>query len=352
MKTKILVHGKSQSRTALGIINAYLKLYPGATPLDVQVAFPRWLNRRCTANNLIIPVEKTVGYEKMFFEHEDELIVFSTGETYALVEVWDKDDFNSICKHAKQYGIEAAKVGTKPFEKGSFELEYLNGNRAKCPFRWWCILLFILLLLLIIFCCRKCCCNNASQNPNIGVVENVTTVQSNNYSEPPVASTNNLFNDNGASISITLPDGNIFDIAKNSQEYKLFSLLNSSDSQIEADQTKGWITLDKVHFEKGKANFASDSENQLKSVAMIMQLFPNSRFKIGGYTDNTGSNATNMKLSTERAKVSAEKLISYEIAENRITHEGYGAQRPVCPPNDSDDCRAENRRVEVKVTHK
>ena len=136
MKTKILVHGKSQSRTALGIINAYLKLYPDATPSEVQVAFPKSLNRRCTADNLIVPAEETEGYEKMFFEREDELIIFRTGEMYALVEVWEKDDFNSICKHARQYGIEAAKVGTKPFERGSFELEYINGNREKCPFRW------------------------------------------------------------------------------------------------------------------------------------------------------------------------------------------------------------------------
>ena len=346
MKTKILVHGKSQSRTALGIINAYLKLYPDATPSEVQVAFPKSLNRRCTADNLIVPAEETEGYEKMFFEREDELIIFRTGEMYALVEVWEKDDFNSICKHAKQYGIEAAKVGTKPFERGSFELEYINGNREKSPFRWCCILLFILLLLMVIFCCRKCCCNNASPNPNIGAVENVT-VQSNQ-----AASTNNSIIDTGSQISITLSDENTFDIAKNSQEFKLFFFLNSSDAQVEADQTKGWITLDKVHFETGKADIDFDSENQLKKIAMIMQLFPNSRLKIGGYTDNTSNDETNMRLSTERAQVSFEKLIHFGVAPYRLTYEGYGAQRPVCPSNDSDDCKAANRRVEVKVTHK
>ena len=347
MKTKILVHGKSQSRTALGIINAYLKLYPDATPLEVQFAFPKSLNRRCAADNLIVPAEETEGYEKMFFEREDELIVFSTGELYALVEVWEKDDFNSICKHAKQYGIEVAKVGTKPFERGSFELEYINGNREKNPFRWCCILLFITLLLMLIFCCKKCRCYDVFPNNNIGAVENVTDMQSNQ-----ATLTNNLTNDSGGLLSFTLPDGNELIIMRNSQEYELFTFLHSSDSQIEADQTKGWITLDKVNFETGKADIDFDSENQLKKIAKIMQLFPNSRLKIGGYTDNTSNDETNMTLSTERAKASFERLVFFGVAPHRLTYEGYGAQRPVCPSNDSDDCKAANRRVEVKVTRK
>jgi len=83
-----------------------------------------------------------------------------------------------------------------------------------------------------------------------------------------------------------------------------------------------------------------------------MQFFPNSCLKTGGYTDNTGSEDTNMNLSAERAKVAAEKLVILGVGEKRISHEGYGAQRPVCPPNDSEDCRAANRRVDIKVTQK
>ena len=157
MKAKILVHGKSQGRTALGIVNAFLKLYPDTTPAELQVAFPKWLNNRCTAEHLIIPVEKTLGHERMFFEHKDELIIFNTGEMYALVEFWDKEDFDSICKHAKQYGIEVAKMRTKPFERGSFELEYLDVDKKKCLFGWLWIPLMILSFLLLFFCYRKYC---------------------------------------------------------------------------------------------------------------------------------------------------------------------------------------------------
>jgi len=215
----------------------------------------------------------------------------------------------------------------------------------------------ILLFLLMIFCCKKCCCHSTCSNPEVGAVENVTvepsdTDSADNNADQPDSSTNDLISDSGASISITLPDGNVLDIAKNSKEYKLFSFLYSSDAKVESDLTKGWITLDKMHFETGKAHLSSDSENQLKSIAGIMQFFPNSHFKIGGYTDNTGNDAINMRLSSERAKATVEKLVSLGIDANRMTHEGYGIQRPVCPSNDTDDCRAANRRVDIRVTQK
>jgi len=153
MKSKIRVHGKSQGRTALGIINAYLKLHPDATPYEVRLVFPKTLNRRCPADNLIIPVNETSGYEKMFFDQEDEQIVFKNGERFALVELWGKEDYDSICERAKLFGIEVAREGAKPFEKGSFELEDID----KCWFRWWWwILLMLVLLLLTIFFWKKC----------------------------------------------------------------------------------------------------------------------------------------------------------------------------------------------------
>ena len=364
MKSKIRVHGKSQSRTALGIINAYLKLHPYSTPADVQRAFPKTLNSKCGADNLIIPVEETLGYEKLFFEQEDEQIIFKSGERFALVEIWAKDDFIAICRHAKQYGIEVAEEGTRPFEKGSFELEYLDETnkidevKKKGKFHWWWILLLLLLLLVIILCCWKCC---SSEHKRTGAVENVTPVEivveaipdttEEDKDEQP-DSPNSLIVDNGSSISITLPDGNVLNIAKDSPEFKLFSFLNSPDSKVETDQTQGWITLDKIGFEKGKTNLAPESENQLKNVARIMQFFPNSRIKAGGHTDNTGTDAVNMRVSNARAKVAAGKIISSGVEANRVSHEGYGSQRPLCPPNDSEDCRAANRRVDIKVIQK
>ena len=423
MNPKIRVHGKSQSRTALGIINAYLKLNPDATPSEVQQAFPKSLNRRCPAANLIIPVSETKENDKSFFEHEYEQVVFKNGDRYAFVEVWTKDDFINICEHAKQFGIEVAKEGTKPFERGSFDLELIeeekeivanlaekkeddtnvgtsplafanvgenavgapladahdNNNKTnvetppadaqnddkdnekkKCNCKWWWwLLLLILLLLLMFFLCKKCCNKDKCEKPNDAAIENVSdaisdaqTEISEIVSEELESSINNLITDNGNSISVKLADGNVLNIDKNSQEYKLFSFLNSPDVQVDSDRTKGWLNMDKVKFQSGKSVLTSGSDNQLKSITQIMQFFPDSHLKIGGYTDNIGSDATNMRISTERAKVTADKLISLGVAANRISHEGYGSKHPVCPANDTEDCRAANRRIDVRVTQK
>ena len=203
----------------------------------------------------------------------------------------------------------------------------------------------ILLLLLVILYCKVCgpCCD--SLNTGFVVNENAAAEQSG------ADLTNSLISDNSLSTLITLPDGKILNIMKNSQEFKLFSFLNSSDTKVESDP-QGWINLDKVNFATGKSILNSGAETQLKNIAMIMQFFPNSQLKIGGYADNTGTDAINMSLSSERAKGAAKKLASSGVAANRLTHEGYGSQNPICPLNDGEDCRAENRRVEIKVTSK
>jgi outer membrane protein OmpA-like peptidoglycan-associated protein len=373
MKTKIRVRGKSQGRTALGIVNAYLKLHPDSTLSELRQAFPNSLNPKSFTDHLIVPEKETQGQEKHFFEREDELLVLKNGEKFALVELWKKENFDAICEHAKQYGIEVAKIeGTNPFEKGSYELEYLDeivppagiatipepgsDGRKKRKFNWWWILLLILLLLILFFCLKKCCscCSDKCSNPDSAPVENVAPVT------PATGTPENvreesapLVSETGDSIAFTLPDGKEWKIDKNSPEYKLFSFLNSDDAKVDdSDKTKGWITLDKLRFEAGKTKFAPESDKQLENVAMIMKFFPNSHIKMGGYTDNAGTDAVNMRLSSERAKIAAEKLIAFGIDANRVTHEGYASQYPVCPENNTVQCRAANRRIDVRVTQK
>ena len=306
-----------------------------------------------------MPVEETQGHEKQFFEHEDELIELKDGTKIALVELWQKEDFEALCEHAKQFGIEVAEVQeTEPFEKGSYEFEYLNDfvppaeivpevvpevkKKCKCKCKWWHWLLLLLLLLLILFFCwKKCgCCSDKCAKPNVDNVEDVTPTEE-----------NNLVNDTEYAVSFKLPDGNECKIDKNSSEYQLFEFLNS-DAEVDSDEANGWLPMDKLRFQTGKTDLTAESEEQLKNIAAIMKFFPNSRIKMGGYTDNTGTNKANMRISLERAKVTADKLIAMEIACDRVTYEGYGPKKPVCPANDTPDCRAENRRIDVRVMQK
>ncbi len=73
-----------------------------------------------------------------------------------------------------------------------------------------------------------------------------------------------------------------------------------------------------------------------------------------GYTDRLGSDAYNMKLSTERANTVRDFLVEKGVAPGRITAEGRGKADPVktCDPMPQAkliECLAPNRRVVVKV---
>ena len=164
--------------------------------------------------------------------------------------------------------------------------------------------------------------------------------------------TPSLINDTGDAVTLTLPDGTECTIDKNSPEYKLFAALNSDD-EVNPDDTKDWITMDKLVFEKGKVKLTTpEAETQLKNIAAILKFFPNSCVKIGGFSDNTGTKDVNLKISAERAKNAAQNLVDLGIAADRITQKGYGIENPVCPANDTENCRAANRRIDVKVIQK
>jgi len=165
--------------------------------------------------------------------------------------------------------------------------------------------------------------------------------------------TNDFIYDIGEAVSLKLPDGTEWRVGQNSSECKLFTFLNSPDVKVDTDdKSKGWITLDRLYFNTGTARLTSNSDNQLKNIVMILKFFPNSKIKIGGFTDNTGTDEINYQISTERARITAEGLITLGIDADRVAYEGYGSQHPVCPGNDTDMCRALNRRIAIRVTNK
>src|SRR5690606_25877303 len=111
-----------------------------------------------------------------------------------------------------------------------------------------------------------------------------------------------------------------------------------------------WVTLDRVRFSSGSASLMSDSEAQIKDISMLLNDYPNAKVKIGGYTDNTGSEEANLKISTDRANMVKRALMKFGVDESRMQAEGYGADHFVCKTNDTDVCKAQNRRVDIKVT--
>jgi outer membrane protein OmpA-like peptidoglycan-associated protein len=88
----------------------------------------------------------------------------------------------------------------------------------------------------------------------------------------------------------------------------------------------------------------------LDVIAEIMQQYSYTKWRIEGYTDNTGSDEINLKLSKERAAAVRDYFISKGISPDRITSEGYGKTNYIATNNTAAG-RAQNRRTEIKLVN-
>lgn len=156
----------------------------------------------------------------------------------------------------------------------------------------------------------------------------------------------------GENLVITLANGTELNVGEFSTENKLYKALSDADFEVSEDKTQGWITLDRVYFDTGKDNLTEESRQQLDNIIELMKVYPNAEIKLGGYTDNTGSEEINIKISDSRAKSVMNDMIENGIETNRLSAEGYGPEHPICPANDTDICKAKNRRVDVRLIKK
>lgn len=101
-----------------------------------------------------------------------------------------------------------------------------------------------------------------------------------------------------------------------------------------------------VSFDTGRAVLKPALLPVLDSVGRALNQHPELRVKAVGHTDNTGSVATNEKLSRDRAQAVATYLGKQGVAAGRITTEGRAATDPI-GDNNTAEGRALNRRVEV-----
>lgn len=151
----------------------------------------------------------------------------------------------------------------------------------------------------------------------------------------------------GEMIDITLPDGTIVSVPSNGSEKKLIDYLNSKCGTSDVKAT--WFNMDRLLFKTGSHELMPISHDQLEVLEKIFKAYPNTSYKIGGYTDNVGKEAANMKLSADRAKSTMQVIAEKGTDSSRMKSEGYGSSHPECPANDSEECKAKNRRVAIRV---
>ncbi len=113
------------------------------------------------------------------------------------------------------------------------------------------------------------------------------------------------------------------------------------------DPCEGRIVLRGVTFAFDSAAITGASMATLDVAAETLRECPNIRTEVGGHTDSIGSDAYNQALSMRRAESVRRYLIEQDIAASRLEANGYGESNPVAS-NDTEEGRAQNRRVELK----
>lgn len=107
---------------------------------------------------------------------------------------------------------------------------------------------------------------------------------------------------------------------------------------------------DGVTFATGSYTINQTFRNTLDNVAANLTQYPNSLIDVYGYTDSTGSEDFNQRLSEQRAQAVSNYLTSRGVAQARIRWQGFG-ENPAYFVGDNATAqgRALNRRVEIKI---
>ncbi|WP_044174178.1 DUF937 domain-containing protein [Flectobacillus major] len=147
-------------------------------------------------------------------------------------------------------------------------------------------------------------------------------------------------------VNITLPNGQALDVISGSFSDRFTKYL--SDSSAKASQL---FTLDNVNFEGNTSTLVAGGDKTVQDLVKIMTAYPRVQIKLIGHTDNTGDTLQSKKLSLKRAFAVRNLLVAGGISAIRIDFDGKGPFVPLTS-NATEEGKARNRRIEIKVVRK
>ena len=151
----------------------------------------------------------------------------------------------------------------------------------------------------------------------------------------------------GTMVDYKLPNNETINVGENSEMALLAKDVEKKDENLLNKDS--WFTVQNLFFKTGENTLKDGSQIQLENLAKIMMAYPTLKLKLAGYTENTGSEETNKTLSNLRASTAKLELTKLGVSADRIESEGFGSQFPVCTANDSEECKAQNRRIDIRV---
>ncbi|MEY3873894.1 MAG: hypothetical protein RL363_615, partial [Bacteroidota bacterium] len=191
-----------------------------------------------------------------------------------------------------------------------------------------------------------------TKKPLAGVVNLVDPIATENFMQINVDSTGYFV--------LALPYFDSLGIRINSEAHEYASMLISADSlnKMSGDTFNFYLAaiekqyskkFNNVFFDLNTAQLKKSASVELDALVSYLSTTPNATILIEGHTDNTGTVAFNLALSSQRAQAIAQYLIAGGINKLRISTQGYGATKPVAS-NDTEAGRALNRRTGFTIT--
>lgn len=139
---------------------------------------------------------------------------------------------------------------------------------------------------------------------------------------------------------------------KGGMEDRMIAFLKSDGYKNAKDDNalkNTWYNFDHVNFKMGSATeLEAGSEGQLQNLVAILKAYPEAKVKIGGYTDKTGDEAKNQKLSADRANFIRSWLDKQGVGSQITGADGYGSQFATVDASASDAERAIDRKMAVR----
>ena len=123
----------------------------------------------------------------------------------------------------------------------------------------------------------------------------------------------------------------------------IVTMSSCSNARRVARDVAEFISYD-ITFDVGKATLKPESDKEIARIVALMIDNPNLCYEVQGHTDNTGSAASNMKLSQKRAQAVVDRMVKLGVPKDRLTAVGKGQEEPIAD-NDTEEGRAQNRRV-------
>jgi outer membrane protein OmpA-like peptidoglycan-associated protein len=112
------------------------------------------------------------------------------------------------------------------------------------------------------------------------------------------------------------------------------------------------LRLHSVHFETNRWELLPESFPILDEVAKLLNEHKEiDEVVIEGHADDRGTHEWNLRLSRHRAQAVVEYLAQKGVRWGRLRYTGFGDTQPLDSAR-TDEARARNRRVEVRIPEK